>query len=274
MDLILAAHGTRRPGGVAMIGDLAAQVSALVGRTVQLAFVDVLGPTPSEVLSQAGATGRPAIVVPAFLSRGYHVRTDLPAHVAASGHPNVIVTPALGPGGEIARLVADQLAKSGWRPGDSVILGAAGTLDRRARADLHTTATLMSALTGSRVRLGFAATGDPHVHEAVDRAGARDRRNGARRVVVASYLLADGLFQERLRTSGADLVSQPLGTHPGLARLIANRFRRAMPPALAPTTRHASRRSSPHRRPHGRQVLPNSAAHKAVLASHADAGDA
>ena len=84
MSLILAAHGTRRPGGVAMIGDLVAQVSKLVGRTVQVAFVDVLGPTPSEVLSGAG---RPAVVVPAFLARGYHVRTDLPAHVAASGHP-------------------------------------------------------------------------------------------------------------------------------------------------------------------------------------------
>ena len=34
MNLILAAHGTRRPGGVAMIGDLAAQVSTLVDRTV------------------------------------------------------------------------------------------------------------------------------------------------------------------------------------------------------------------------------------------------
>jgi sirohydrochlorin ferrochelatase len=240
MSLILAAHGTRRPGGVAMIGDLAAQVSTLLGRTVQVAFVDVLGPTPSEVLS--GATGRPAIVVPAFLSRGYHVRTDLPAHVAASGHRNVIVTPALGPGGEIARIVADQLVKSGWRPADSVILGAAGTSDSRARADLHTTATLLSALTGSRVSLGFAAIGDPHIHEAVEKARASARGNGARRVVVASYLLADGLFQEQLGASGADLVSQPLGTHPRLAWLIANRFRRAVPPVPAAATRHPVRR--------------------------------
>jgi sirohydrochlorin ferrochelatase len=229
MTLVLVAHGTRRPGGVAMIGDLAAQVSALVGRTVQVAFVDVLGPSPSEVLSSVAASDRPAIVVPAFLSRGYHVRTDLPAHVAASGHPNVIVTPALGPSGEIARIVAHQLVKSGWHPGDSVILAAAGTSDPRARSDLHTTATLLSALTGSRVSLAFAATGDPHVHEAVEEARARARRQGARRVVVASYLLADGLFQQRVRGCGADLVTQALGSHPGLARLIANRFRRAVP---------------------------------------------
>ena len=221
MSLILAAHGTRRPGGVAMIGDLAAKVSALVERTVQVAFVDVLGPTPSEVLSSAG---RPAVVVPAFLARGYHVRTDLPAHVAASGHPNATVTPALGPSREIAQIVAQQLVKSGWRPGDSVILAAAGTSDPRARADLRITAALVSALTRSSVDLGFAATGDPHVCEAVERA----RRRG-RRVVVVSYLLADGLFQEVLRASGADIVTRPLGTHPGLARLIASRFQSALP---------------------------------------------
>ncbi|PRI17353.1 sirohydrochlorin chelatase [Mycobacterium shigaense] len=236
MSLILAAHGTRRPGGVAMVGDLAARVSTLLGRTVQVAFVDVLGPTPSEVLS--AAAGPRAIVVPAFLSRGYHVRTDLPAHVAASGHHDVVVTPALGPGGRIARIVADQLIQIGWRPGDSVILGAAGTSDVRAGADLHTTATLLSAMTGSRVNLGFAATGEPRIREAVVRASA----DGARRVVVASYLLSDGLFQDRLQAAGADLVSRPLGTHPGMARLIADRFRRAVPPVVNAGGRRPVRR--------------------------------
>ncbi len=249
MALILVAHGTRRPGGVAMVEDLAAQVSTLVRGTVDVAFVDVVGPTPSEVLVRAKAADRPAIVVPAFLSRGYHVRADLPSHVAISGHPNVIVTPALGPSGQIARIVGDQLLKCGWRPGDSVILAAAGTSDDKARADLHTTATLLSALTGSRVSLAFAATGAPRLPEAVARARAR---RGGGRVVVASYLLADGLFQQRLHGCGADLVSEPLGTHPGLARLVANRFRRALPPILAPTARHASRRSSPRQLAHGR----------------------
>lgn len=243
MSLIMVAHGTRMPGGVTMVESLAAQVGTLLGRPVEVAFVDVLGPSPSEVLSRARHTGRPAIVVPAFLSRGYHVRADLPAHVAASGHPDVVVTPALGPGGQIARIVGDQLMQCGWRPDDSVILAAAGTSDVRARADLHTTATLLSALTGSRVSLGFAATGDPHVREAVAKARPHARRGGGR-VVVASYLLADGLFQERLHSCGADLVSQPLCTHPGLARLIANRFRRALPTALAPAAGQASHRSS------------------------------
>jgi sirohydrochlorin ferrochelatase len=170
----------------------------------------------------------------------------------------VLVTPALRPSGQIARIVGDQLVKCAWRPGDSVILAAAGTSDDRAQSDLHTTATLLSALTGSRVRLAFAAIGDPRLHEAVARARPQARRNGAR-VVVASYLLADGLFQQRLHGCGADLVSQPLGTYPGLARLIANRFRRSLPPVLAATARHSSHRSSRHQLVRGRAVRPNSA---------------
>lgn len=223
MTLMLVAHGTRRPEGVAMIGDLVEQLSLVLGHPVQVGFVDLLGPTPSEILSAAAATAEPAFVVPAFLSRGYHVRIDLPAHVAVSGHPNVTVAPALGPSPDIAQIVAEQLVHSGWRPGDSVILSAAGTSDSRARADLRTTATLLSALLKSSVQLAFAATGGPSVPEAV----AQARRRSVRRVVVASYLLADGLFQNQLRNCGADIVSEPLSTHPRLVRLIADRFQAA-----------------------------------------------
>ena len=221
MSLLLVAHGTRKQRGVSMIGDVARRVSATLGQTVHVSFVDVLGPTPSEVL--AGMPDEPVTLVPAFLSRGYHVTTDIPAHVEASGHPDVAVTEALGPGPQLVRVLADRLVESGWRRDDSVVLAAAGSSDPYAQRDLHTTATWLSAITGSRVELAFAATGTPLVSEAVDAL----RRRGARRVAVASYLLAEGLFADRLRASGADVVSEPLGTHPGLVRLIADRFRRA-----------------------------------------------
>jgi sirohydrochlorin ferrochelatase len=226
MRLLLVAHGTRKQQGVAMVGDLAEQVAAMLGQTVHVSFVDVLGPTPSEALTSMGG---PAIVVPAFLSRGYHVTADIPAHVEASGHPDVTVTGALGPGPQLVRVLADRLIESGWRHDDSVILAAAGTSDPGAQRDLHTMATGLSAITSSRVELAFAATGAPRVHDAV----AALRERGARRVVVASYLLSEGLFQDRLRVSGADVVTEPLGTHPGLVRLIANRFRRARVPMAA-----------------------------------------
>jgi sirohydrochlorin ferrochelatase len=220
MSLMMVAHGTRKQQGVAMVGDLAEQVSETLGRRVHVSFVDVLGPTPSEVLTKIDG---PAIVVPAFLSRGYHVTSDIPTHVDASGHPDVTVTEALGPGPQLVRVLADRLIESGWRHEDSVILAAAGTSDPGAQRDLHMMATGLSAITGSRVELAFAATGTPRVHEAVESV----RRRDARRVVVASYLLSEGLFQDRLRDSGADVVTEPLGTHPGMVRLIANRFSRA-----------------------------------------------
>lgn len=228
MSLVLVAHGTRKQRGVSLIGDLAAQVSTILGRTVHVAFVDVLGPTPAELLTEA--RGHPTVLVPAFLARGYHVSHDIPAHVVASGHHDVTVTRALGPDPQLVRVLVDRLIECGWQPGDSVVLAAAGTSDPMAGRDLHTTATWLSATIGARVELAYAATGDPRVADAV----AALRRRG-RRVVVASYLLSEGLFQDRLRDSGADLVSDPLGIHPGVTRLIASRFQRAGFEPSAPT---------------------------------------
>lgn len=227
MNPLLVAHGTRKADGVAMIADLADRVGRQLGRRVHTAFVDVLGPTPAEVLTEL--PDGPAVVVPAFLASGYHVRVDVPAFVTASGHPDVTVTDALGPSADIVRVVVDRLVESGWKPTDSVIMAAAGTSDDRAKRDLRVTATLLSAAIGARVELAYAATGEPRVADAV----ATMRAQGARRVVVASYLLADGLFQDRLHQSGADVVTAPLVTHPGVARLIARRFRRARLPISA-----------------------------------------
>jgi sirohydrochlorin ferrochelatase len=223
---ILVAHGTRKAHGVTMIGDLAERVGEVLGVRVRTAFVDVLGPTPADVLR---AVPGPAVLVPAFLASGYHVRTDIPAHVAASRHPDVIVTDPLGPSAQLVRVMTDRLVESGWRPSDSVVMASAGTSDPGALRDLRVTAALLSAAIGRRVEMAYAATGEPRVADVVDRLRSR----GARRVVVASHLLADGLFQDRLRASGADVVTDPLGTHPGVVRLIASRFRRARLPVAA-----------------------------------------
>jgi sirohydrochlorin ferrochelatase len=223
---ILVAHGTRKVHGVTMIGDLAERVGDVLGVRVRTAFVDVLGPTPADVLR---AVPGPAVLVPAFLASGYHVRTDIPAHVAASRHPDVIVTDPLGSSAQLVRVMTDRLVESGWRPSDSVVMASAGTSDPGALRDLRVTAALLSAAIGRRVEMAYAATGEPRVADVVDRLRSR----GARRVVVASYLLADGLFQDRLRASGADVVTDPLGTHPGVVRLVASRFRRARLPVAA-----------------------------------------
>lgn len=66
MTTLLVAHGTRNPHGVRMIGDLAAAMAGALDETVRVAFVDVLGPAPDEVLRTLH--DEPTVLVPALLS--------------------------------------------------------------------------------------------------------------------------------------------------------------------------------------------------------------
>ncbi|MGH3810884.1 MAG: sirohydrochlorin chelatase [Pseudonocardiaceae bacterium] len=210
MTVVVAAHGTRDPAGVAVARQLVAALRArLSDRPVLLAFVDVLGPGVGEVV--AGAPG-PVTVVPAFLTSGYHVRTDIPREVAATGRGDVTVTAALGPHRLLVGAMGDRLRAAGWRSGDTVVLAAAGSSDQRAVADVRAAAGQLSREVGRRVRVGFVATGAPGVAPLV----AGLRAAGAPRVTVASWLLAPGLFHGRLADAAADVVAAPLGAHPGV----------------------------------------------------------
>lgn len=213
--VVLAAHGTRDPAGVAVARHLAGALSArLPGTPVLLGFVDVLGPPVREVV--AGAAG-PVTVLPAFLASGYHVRSDVPREVAATGRRDVTVTAALGPAPMLVSALRDRLRAAGWRSGDAVVLAAAGSSDLRAVADVRAAAGRLSALVGRRVRVGFVATGTPRVPALV----AGLRAAGERRVAVASWLLAPGLFHRTLGAAGADVVAAPLGAHSGVVERLA-----------------------------------------------------
>lgn len=236
--LVLVAHGTRSTRGVQMIAALAEAVArelgvAVSGRDAELpgtapavrtAFVDVLGPSPAEVLRDlvdASGESVPAVVVPAFLASGYHVYQDVPREVAESAHPAVAVTPAMGPDPALARIMTMRLRAAGWRPGDAVVFAVAGSSDPRARQDVRRAAAMLTERLGTPVRLGYIATGTPRVPEVV----ADLRASGAERVFIASYLLAHGLFHQRLHDAGADGVAEPIGVHPAVVRLIADRYR-------------------------------------------------
>jgi sirohydrochlorin ferrochelatase len=65
------------------------------------------------------------------------------------------------------------------------------------------------------VQVGFITSARPSVPEAVASAGGR--------VAIASWLLAPGLFHQRLADMGADLVSEPIGAHPRLVDLVVRR---------------------------------------------------
>lgn len=226
-ELVLVAHGTRNTAGLRTIGEIAAAVSDHVG-PVRTAFVDVLGPNPRELLAESR---RPTIVVPAFLASGYHVNTDLPARVIESGHPATIITPALGPDPALAGVMRERLIDVGWRHGDAVVMAAAGSSDPVAHRDLIRAAALLSDRVGE-THIGFVATGAPAVADVVGRL----RRSGHRRVFVASYLLAPGVFHSKLHDCGATAVADPLGAHPAVVRLLAGRF---AAPVFPMAVRHA-----------------------------------
>lgn len=215
--LVLVAHGTRNPRGVEMIAQLADAVAHEVG-TTRVAFVDVLGPSPEEVLREMNC---PAVVVPAFLASGYHVHSDVPIEVAASEHPCTTVTRALGPDPVFAEVMIERLASAGWKSGDAVVFAAAGSSDNRALLEHRRAAAMLAEVTGAAVRIGYVATARPAVSDAV----AGLRAEGHKRVFVASYLLARGLFHTRLAEAGSNGVADPLGLHPGIVELVATRFR-------------------------------------------------
>jgi sirohydrochlorin ferrochelatase len=229
--LILVAHGTRSAVGLQTIGEIADAVSARIG-PLRTAFVDVLGPNPAELLAEVG---EPAIVMPAFLASGYHVHTDLPARIAQSGHRDATLTAPLGPDPVLAAVMDERLIEAGWRPGDVVVMAAAGSSDPRAHRDVYCAARMLADRVGE-IQLGFVATGAPRVADVVRVL----RANGRRRIFVAPYLLARGVFHDRLTECAAAGVAAPLGAHPGVADLIAGRFARV----AAMSARAKSRRQA------------------------------
>jgi sirohydrochlorin ferrochelatase len=206
-DLVLALHGTRSAAGQAVAADLVAAVAAgLPGTHVHLGWADVLTPTLTETLAGLGD----AVVVPGFLTAGYHVSSDLPAAVRASGG-RARIAGLIGPG--LVDAVADRLVEAGG-PGDAVVLAAAGSKRRRSVAEVGRAAHALSVLVGRPVVPAFLTAAQPGVAEAV----AALRASGHDRIAIASYLMAPGVFADRLHQCGADLVSAPIGCHPLVVR--------------------------------------------------------
>jgi sirohydrochlorin ferrochelatase len=207
VTLVLAAHGTRDPLGSEVIYSLAAKVQKRLPQEVVVAFADVRSPSVAEVLS---AVDGPAVVVPAFLASGYHVRVDIPTQVLRSGHSSVTVTDPFGPSQAMVGAVHERLVEAGWRD-SPIVLAAAGSSDPQALADVQTAARLLAARTSVPVRIGYI-TAQPRVADIV--------RPGD---FVASWLLAPGLFHRALRETGVP-VAEPIGAHDNAVDLVLRRY--------------------------------------------------
>ncbi len=227
------AHGTSSPAGQAAVAALMRAVAdAEPLLTVTLGFVDVQHPDAPETLAALPA-GLPAVVVPLLLSAGYHVHVDLTEAVRAVTDRTVLLAGALGPEDRIVELLRDRLEQAGLRDEDVVVLAVAGSSDARAVADCRVVAERLAAASARPVALGFLSAAEPRLADAI--AAAR-RDNPGRRIVVSSYLLAPGYFQDLVEAAGGSIATSPLLV-PGsavprqLVDVVVDRYRSARAPA-------------------------------------------
>jgi sirohydrochlorin ferrochelatase len=184
-----------------------------------------------------------AVVLPLLLTAAYHSDADLPVLLreATRRLPGLRISygEPLGPHHGLLRALDRRLAEAGppetsalsaaVSPGrTAVVLAAAGS----SRPDANTAVARVAAA-WQRARgwhsvvPAYASAAAPSPGEAV--AGLLEA--GAPRVVVASYLLAPGVFADQVRerslSAGAAAVSDPLGAAPEVADVIIERYLQA-----------------------------------------------
>ncbi|WP_018656242.1 sirohydrochlorin chelatase [Actinomadura flavalba] len=217
--LLAVAHGTRSAEGAATAGRLLARVRELrPWLPVHGAFAEISAPRLEDALD--GLAGAPVVAVPLLLARGYHALIDIPGRVERR-RPDAVPGRPLGPHGLLAEALAARLREAAApRAGDAVVLAAPGSSDPAGVADVRAAARLLGRRLRRPVLCGFVASGGPSLRATV----AAARANGARRVLVASYVLAPGEFHTRMTKADADAVAAPLGAHDTVARLLLRRY--------------------------------------------------
>jgi sirohydrochlorin ferrochelatase len=148
--------------------------------------------------------------------------------LARTARPRVSYGATLGPHPRLLDALERRLVKAdpGADPaGTAVVLAAAGSSDPEANATIARMAAQWQARTGwFAVRPAYASAAEPSPAAAVTGL----LRDGAPRVVVATYLLAPGLFADRIRhaalDAGAAAVSPALGACAEVADVMLGRF--------------------------------------------------
>lgn len=280
--LLVIGHGTRRPAGVGEFLEFIDRVRRRAeGRVpgVEGGLIELARPTVSDGVDRllrregpggnhpagragtdrtrrAGGTGsdrcpvgsRPGRIaaVPLLLGTAGHIRSDIPALLAAEQDRRPGLTfalaPALGPHPILQDLLGERLdtALDGApRAGTSVVLVGRGTTDPQANADVAGIARSLWEGSGlDAVELSFVAVTGPSLPQALERL----RRVGARRIVVVPHLLFPGLLSEQIATETAlfgaehpdlDLrVAGLIGEGDRLADLVLHRYRQACTTAV------------------------------------------
>ena len=229
--LVAVAHGSADPRAAAAIGELMTVIAARAAergldvKDPRVAYLGHAAPSLPQVLGTFGPDTR-VTVLPLLLTAAYHSKTDIPRVLARTGL-RVRYGEPLGPHPLLLRALERRLPAAALaNPAEvGVVLAAAGSSDPEANATIARLAAQWQARTGwYAVRPAYASAAGPTPAQAVTEL----RRAGARRVVVASYLLAPGLFANRIRAAalaaGAAAVSPALGALPEVADVVLDRY--------------------------------------------------
>ncbi|MFC6086251.1 sirohydrochlorin chelatase [Sphaerisporangium aureirubrum] len=236
--LVAVAHGSRDPRAAATVEALLAEVRrARPSLEVRAAYLDHSRPALGEALSGLDE----AVVLPLLLTEAYHSRVDIPSALAEARRENpalrVTQGATLGPHPLLLAALERRLAEAGVPLGDpstAVVLVSAGSSDPHANAVIARTARRWARIRPwHSVTAAYASAASPTPGQAVRGLLALPRPSATgpvppRRVVVAPYLLAAGLFAEKIRrdalAAGADVVADPLGPASELAGVLLDRY--------------------------------------------------
>jgi len=234
--LVGVAHGSADPRASATIAELAALAREREqGLDLRTAFLGHAPPSLPQVLSTIPAD-REVTVLPLLLTAAYHSKADIPRMLARASRPRVSYGATLGPHPRLLDALERRLVEAlpisgpGTDPaGTAVVLAAAGSSDPGANATIAGMAAQWQARAGwFAVRPAYASAAEPSPAAAVTGL----LRDGAARVVVATYLLAPGLFADRIRhaalAAGASAVSPALGACAEVADVMLDRFAQAV----------------------------------------------
>jgi sirohydrochlorin ferrochelatase len=241
--LVAVAHGSADPRAAAALDELmplVARRAAERGLSVpdlRVAYLGHAAPSVPRVMRTFGPDAQ-VTVLPLLLTAAYHSKTDIPRVLARVGtRARVTYGEPLGPHPLLLRALERRLTEADpeadpaapeARGHTGVVLAAAGSSDPEANATIARLAAQWQARAGwFAVRPAYVSAAGPGPAQAVTEL----RRAGARRVLVASYLLAPGLFADRIRdtslAAGAAAISPALGASEELADVVLDRYQEA-----------------------------------------------
>jgi sirohydrochlorin ferrochelatase len=253
--LIAVAHGSSDPRAAAADTDLMGLVRArLPGLQARAAFLGhALPSVPDAAEAVYGSLSDDrqvrdaptAVVLPLLLTAAYHSDADLPALLREAGRrlPALRISygQPLGPHPGLLRALERRLAEAGppaSARSTAVVLAAAGSSRPAANAAVAGAAAAWQRARGwHSVVPAYASAAAPSPGEAV----AGLLHAGAPRVVVATYLLAPGVFADQVRerslAAGAAAVGAPLGAAPEVADVVIERYLQAAHQGAQPRVR-------------------------------------